>query len=354
MDLTKDQMADECNWLSENAQAIVSRLAWLTSKRDGWVLDRKSQLHRIVIDKEGSEIRLHFLDPHSTASEADDGPGLKSGRMSEIDLTDPLFLIAPYTQALILPLIWNSTPESAYMIGFGGGRVPMVLHHYFPHIRIESTEIDPEVLKVAASHFGILYDGRQKTTIQDGREYLNQRPPSMRYDFILNDAFRGTGYGPVHLSTREFYADCKRHLVEGGIVAVNLVESDPIFLSKVNTIRASFKSAYLLVDEDATVVFGTDAERLMPGELIGRAQAIQERHCFRFDFMRKARALKELSECGEFLKRVESQDEVLTDDSIGPLVEKLLKPNDPIFFNVGRNDICPCGSGKKFKRCHGR
>ena len=24
------------------------------------------------------------------------------------------------------------------------------------------------------------------------------------------------------------------------------------------------------------------------------------------------------------------------------------------FSNVGRNDLCPCGSGKKFKNCHGR
>jgi uncharacterized protein len=24
------------------------------------------------------------------------------------------------------------------------------------------------------------------------------------------------------------------------------------------------------------------------------------------------------------------------------------------FAQVGRNDPCPCGSGKKFKRCHGR
>jgi preprotein translocase subunit SecA len=23
------------------------------------------------------------------------------------------------------------------------------------------------------------------------------------------------------------------------------------------------------------------------------------------------------------------------------------------FKNVGRNDSCPCGSGKKFKNCHG-
>jgi preprotein translocase subunit SecA len=26
---------------------------------------------------------------------------------------------------------------------------------------------------------------------------------------------------------------------------------------------------------------------------------------------------------------------------------------DPEYVNVGRNDACPCGSGKKFKKCHG-
>jgi preprotein translocase subunit SecA len=26
--------------------------------------------------------------------------------------------------------------------------------------------------------------------------------------------------------------------------------------------------------------------------------------------------------------------------------------DDP-FANVGRNELCPCGSGRKFKRCHG-
>jgi len=29
-------------------------------------------------------------------------------------------------------------------------------------------------------------------------------------------------------------------------------------------------------------------------------------------------------------------------------------PQDPKFANVGRNDRCPCGSGKKFKKCHGK
>jgi preprotein translocase subunit SecA len=30
-----------------------------------------------------------------------------------------------------------------------------------------------------------------------------------------------------------------------------------------------------------------------------------------------------------------------------------VKNKDDIFANVGRNDPCPCGSGKKFKKCHG-
>ena len=31
------------------------------------------------------------------------------------------------------------------------------------------------------------------------------------------------------------------------------------------------------------------------------------------------------------------------------------KSDDPNpYANVGRNEPCPCGSGKKFKNCHGR
>jgi len=31
------------------------------------------------------------------------------------------------------------------------------------------------------------------------------------------------------------------------------------------------------------------------------------------------------------------------------------KPNDPTSWGkVGRNEACPCGSGKKYKHCHGR
>ncbi|WP_425451499.1 SEC-C metal-binding domain-containing protein [Acidipropionibacterium virtanenii] len=35
-----------------------------------------------------------------------------------------------------------------------------------------------------------------------------------------------------------------------------------------------------------------------------------------------------------------------------PDKERVEKPEG--FKNVGRNQKCPCGSGKKFKHCHGR
>jgi len=37
-------------------------------------------------------------------------------------------------------------------------------------------------------------------------------------------------------------------------------------------------------------------------------------------------------------------------DPSGPVKQEPLKA-DP---KIGRNDPCPCGSGKKFKQCHGR
>ena len=34
-------------------------------------------------------------------------------------------------------------------------------------------------------------------------------------------------------------------------------------------------------------------------------------------------------------------------------VNNKIKPKRIISKNIGRNDLCPCGSGKKYKICHG-
>ena len=42
-------------------------------------------------------------------------------------------------------------------------------------------------------------------------------------------------------------------------------------------------------------------------------------------------------------------------DGITPSRAAERNPNDPSTWGkVGRNEACPCGSGKKYKHCHGR
>jgi preprotein translocase subunit SecA len=47
--------------------------------------------------------------------------------------------------------------------------------------------------------------------------------------------------------------------------------------------------------------------------------------------------------------------DTLARHGIGAAVAMQRKPNDPTSWGkVGRNEPCPCGSGKKYKHCHGR
>ena len=188
--------------------------------------------------------------------------------------------------------------------------------------------------------------------MQDGREYLANRPDDVKYDFIHVDAFRGFGHTPFLLGTVEFYDLCKSHLVEGGVVCANLVASDPLFGARINTICASFEQSYLFIYDDATVIYGTDAPRLGSEEFDARGRAIESRYLFSFPFARLAAHLKHVDECQEFLQPYGPRDVILT-DSDPPTELSAIPKSDPLFYKIGRNELCPCGSGKKFKKCHG-
>ena len=54
-----------------------------------------------------------------------------------------------------------------------------------------------------------------------------------------------------------------------------------------------------------------------------------------------------------YLEAHSGSDVVLADDHPPPELSAIPK-TDPMFYNVGRNEMCPCGSGLKFKKCHGR
>ena len=50
------------------------------------------------------------------------------------------------------------------------------------------------------------------------------------------------------------------------------------------------------------------------------------------------------------MKKVVEQAEIVTSENKGSEISKQASPTN----TVGRNDPCPCGSGKKYKKCHGK
>ena len=47
--------------------------------------------------------------------------------------------------------------------------------------------------------------------------------------------------------------------------------------------------------------------------------------------------------------RLKAYDHEVVDQSTRKIVETVVRTQP----KVGRNDPCPCGSGKKYKKCHG-
>ena len=78
------------------------------------------------------------------------------------------------------------------------------------------------------------------------------------------------------------------------------------------------------------------------------------------DFPAAVRALPELPEMhASHINPQTGEDEFASAAAtlgFGPAEEvRERDPNDPTTWGkVGRNEVCPCGSGKKYKHCHGR
>jgi spermidine synthase len=334
-------------WLATHGERVTQKIAWLQDKPKGTIWERRSALHRILVYRENGVIRMYFVDPRTSADELN-----WSGAMSALKLDDPFDLSpTPYNQAMMLTLLWQPRPQRVYVAGFAGGRIPLMFYHYFPRAIIESTDIDSDVAELAERFFGVHYDERQRLYIEDGRQFLERRKEPSKYDFIFLDVFRGMGFSPPHLATADFYHLCKQHLAVGGVVAVNLVESDPVFGPRVATLASCFEQTYVQLDR-TIVLYGTDGASLSHDDIVQRAEALQAEHRFSFPFVERAGTVQPLAET-EALRDLPGKHAVLTDAANGGETLPLL-PNDPLFYRIGRNDLCPCGSGKKFKKCHGQ
>lgn len=267
-------------WLTSNRNAIIERLRWLHDKPDGVLCVEASGQQFVIVTKSSSRLRLITVEsarPRTTITQ------------SHLDLNDPFYLVSPYTQAAMLGLLWKSEPRKIFAAGLGGGRVPLLLHHYLPRAVIECAEIDPVVVSTAIKYFGVRADERLRIVLQDAREWLAGCHPGVQHDIIFVDAFLGDGSTPFPLATSEFYSLCKTHLEPNGVLIVNLLQTIPFYPERVKTIHNVFPQIYLCpVPGNNTVVFASQAPLLSKEELLERAGSVQNHHRFSFPFTERA------------------------------------------------------------------
>ncbi|KAB8140651.1 spermidine synthase [Chloroflexia bacterium SDU3-3] len=263
-------------WQRQHIDELAARLGPLHAMPDGTLADVTTALHRIRIIKQGHQIHFYFVN----------SDGELDGPMSRIDLRRPLHLIAEYTQAAALSLIWQPAPARIGLLGLAGGRLSLVLYHHLPQATIDNIEIDARVGPLAERFFGLQFDQRQRLVVSDARSYLERT--EQRYDILVMDAFRDASDDLDHLATREFYRICKGCLRPEGVIAVNTLASDPHFPEKLATFEASFRHSAAVALKHGAVLIGGDRSNLSHAEIIRRAQALAQQHQFDFPFAERA------------------------------------------------------------------
>ncbi|MEG3935152.1 fused MFS/spermidine synthase [Microcoleus sp. T3_B1] len=279
---------------TSNLAAIHQQINWLQQQPDGILFQQNSGANCIAVKKINSVLLLLLADRETLITNV---------AQSILDLNNPLNLIFPYSRAVLLALVWKTHPQKIYVIGFGGGTLPRIFHHYFPNAIVQCTDIDQKVVEVAQKFFGIQFDDRLKVAIQDGREYLGQEDSTVKNDIIIVDAGFGSGYMPYKLVTQEFYQLCKTRLSSAGVLVVHLFHKQEFNAAAVKTIQTVFAQVYICnLEAGNSVVIATNAPDLAKNEIFLKAELIQDFHNLGFSLIELSLQLKKVAQFPEWVK----------------------------------------------------
>ena len=297
---------EQKTWQAINLANIQQRLAGVQQQPDGVIFCQESGVHYVTVKKDQSKVKFSLVEKVNLHTDL---------LQSVLDINNPLHLISEYTQAMMLGLVWQNQPERVYIAGFGGGRIPLVLHHYLPETVVECADVDAIAISAAIQCFGVQFNSRLSIAIQDGREYLEQQSPDIQYDIIMTDVFFGNGYFPHRLATKEFYQLCQKHLSSAGVVLVNLLQRDEFYAEKAKTFQSVFSQVCVCPWKDInSILIGSNGPILDKDEILSRAKYLQDGHEFSFSLIDRALDMKVGAELAEILPNLD-QAEVLTDDS---------------------------------------
>lgn len=159
---------------------------------------------------------------------------------SAMNLNRPEELVLSYSQAMMAWCLFTDNAQHITHIGLGGGSMVRWIHTWFPHIKQLAIEINPQVIRIARSHFHLPEENAQFHIIEaDGTEYI--RIFSGSTDVILVDGFDGEDI-IESLTEEAFFANCANALSEQGIFVANWWSADgryPVYVSRLKQVFAN-------------------------------------------------------------------------------------------------------------------
>jgi spermidine synthase len=244
----------------------------LACAADTVLYEKASAYGTIIVTEDNSGLRTLLFERNGT-------------RQSVVKPGDPDHIELAYARAALAGLALCGEPRRVLVVGLGGATLPTFLRKHYPDSVIDVSEIDPDVVRVAARFFGFREDARMRAYVGDGRRFIEAaREP---YDAIFLDAY-GTGNVPTHLTTREFLQAVRRAVAPGGLVIGNVwgPASNALYFPMLRTYQDAFEELFVLRGEgDLNAVFLAlpRKQRLTQGELATMARKLSTDKRFRFD-----------------------------------------------------------------------
>lgn len=193
---------------------------------------------------------------------------------------DPAHLVLGYSRTIMGFLFFQPAPAHIAMIGLGGGSLAKYCTKILPDARFTAVEINPRVIALR-DKFKVPRDSHLFSVLHaDGAEYVSDQ--SERVDVLLIDGFNEAGHA-AELCSAEFYDNCHAKLKDGGVLAVNLLTSDPAFDTYTSRIRRSFRDNLLVIEADTpgnAIAFACKGDTFPPphAELMDSVLALGPRH----------------------------------------------------------------------------
>jgi spermidine synthase len=156
---------------------------------------------------------------------------------SEMLLSRPWALVLAYSRAMMCFALFVPRPRHILMVGLGGGSLAKFCYRCFPATRITVVELRADVIALRGAFCVPPDDARFQVIHADSVDYLAAHPGS--FDVIVLDGYDNTGLPPA-LASASFYGDCRRALVDGGVLVANLLNYDPQWLAIVARLGTAF------------------------------------------------------------------------------------------------------------------